>query len=102
MSDEDRERAFGERSALIQSRSQQFKMRCFATSIWDETLYRAWSHIVYSLVPNVEQLETQLEDFSNVCGADEIVLFERATFLVISHASKVPYRSFILLPPNFI
>lgn len=89
VSEEDRERAFAERSALIQSRSQQFKMRCFATSIWDETLYRAWSQIVYSLIPNVELLETQLEDFSTICAADEVVLFERATFLVISHISKL-------------
>jgi Ras-related GTP-binding protein A/B len=44
---------------------------------------------VYSLIPNVELLETQLEDFSTICGADEVVLFERATFLVISHVSKL-------------
>jgi len=89
VSEEDRERAFTERSSLIQSRSQQFKMKCFATSIWDETLYRAWSQIVYSLIPNVELLETQLDDFSTICAADEVVLFERATFLVISHISKL-------------
>ena len=125
-------------------------MKCFATSIWDETLYRyhncslhdfhvwlpsidilyydlshcikissphpdpcnftafdlilplllfaldickslsrAWSQIVYSLIPNVELLETQLDDFSTICAADEVVLFERATFLVISHISKL-------------
>jgi Ras-related GTP-binding protein A/B len=64
-------------------------MRCFATSIWDETLYRAWSQIVYSLIPNVEQLEAQLSEFSGICGADEIVLFEKATFLVVSHTSRL-------------
>ena len=87
--EEDRDRAFNERSALIQSRSQQFKMKCFATSIWDETLYRAWSAIVYSLIPNVKILEKQLNDFCNICAADEIVLFEKATFLVISHISTL-------------
>ena len=51
--------------------------------------YRAWSQIVYSLIPNVELLETQLDDFSTICAADEVVLFERATFLVISHISKL-------------
>ena len=34
-------------------------------------------------------LETQLADFSAVCSADEVVLFERATFLVISHTSRL-------------
>ena len=66
-----------------------FKMRAFATSIWDETLYKAWSQIVYSLIPNVELLETQLKDFSTICAADEVVLFERATFLVISQSSTL-------------
>jgi Ras-related GTP-binding protein A/B len=66
-------------------------MKCFATSIWDETLYRAWSQIVYSLIPNVELLETQLGDFSSICGAEEIVLFEKATFLVVSHTSRLQY-----------
>lgn len=89
VSEVDRDRAFKERCTLIQSRSQQFKMACFATSIWDETLYRAWSSIVYSLIPNVELLKAQLDDFRNICGADEVVLFERATFLVISHISAL-------------
>lgn len=66
-----------------------FRMRCFATSIWDETLYKAWSEIVYSLIPNVGLLESQLKDFSTICAADEVVLFERATFLVISHTSQL-------------
>ena len=47
-------------------------MRCFATSIWDETLYRAWSQIVYSLIPNVEVLKSQLTEFASICGADEV------------------------------
>jgi Ras-related GTP-binding protein A/B len=37
----------------------------------------------------VQLLETQLGDFAEICGADEIVLFEKATFLVISHTSKL-------------
>lgn len=64
-------------------------MDCLATSIWDETLYRAWSRIVYNLIPNVRILEQQLCDFAAVCAADEVVLFERATFLVISHTSRL-------------
>lgn len=66
-------------------------MRAFPTSIWDETLYKAWSQIVYSLIPNVDLLESQLRDFSQICAADEVVLFERATFLVISHTSTLGY-----------
>lgn len=56
------------------------------TSIWDETLYKAWSEIVTNLIPNIGLLETHLNNFCRICDADEVVLFERATFLVISHA----------------
>lgn len=92
--EEDRSRVYSERVALIESRSTQFKMNFFATSIWDETLYRAWSQIVYSLIPNIDILESQLRDFCSISGADEVVMFEKATFLVISHISNLPYVSY--------
>lgn len=60
----------------------------FPTSIWDETLFKAWSRIVYNLIPNVEVLEQQLEEFCKVCEADEVVLFEKATFVVISSSTQ--------------
>ncbi|KAL3896789.1 MAG: hypothetical protein SGARI_007078, partial [Bacillariaceae sp.] len=42
--------------------------------------------IVTNLIPNIRLLETHLNKFCRICDADEVVLFERATFLVISHA----------------
>ena len=89
IAEEEREKTFFDRETLIKGRSSHFKMKCFATSIWDETLYRAWSQIVYSLIPNVEVLKSQLSEFASICGAEEIVLFERATFLVISDYSNL-------------
>lgn len=46
---------------------------------------KAWSSIVYQLIPNVQQLEMNLRNFAEIIEADEVLLFERATFLVISH-----------------
>lgn len=37
------------------------------------------------LLPNIKQLEESLKQFCSTCGADEAVLFERSTFLVITH-----------------
>lgn len=62
--------------------------RCCGTSIWDETLYRAWSKIVHSLVPNVGQLERDLTSFAKGSGATEAVVFERKTFLVIARSGE--------------
>jgi hypothetical protein len=36
------------------------------TSIWDETLYKAWSSIVYMLIPNVKASSATVLDPRNV------------------------------------
>ena len=63
-------------------------VQVFGTSIWDETLYKAWSDIVTSMVPNVDILRNHLNEFCTICDADEVVLFEMATFLVISNSER--------------
>jgi len=85
------EQAFTERAAIIESKTHKLPVKCYKTSIWDETLYRAWSSIVYSLIPNISDIENNLTRFCEVCGADEVVLFEMATFLKISHAALVEH-----------
>ncbi|KAL3772089.1 hypothetical protein ACHAW5_004927 [Stephanodiscus triporus] len=89
VAEEERELILEDRKRLIEESClgvgvQHFQ--CFGTSIWDETLYKAWSEIVTNLIPNIGVLESHLSDFCRICDADEVVLFERATFLVISHA----------------
>lgn len=91
VAEEERELILEDRKRLIEESClgvgvQHFQ--CFGTSIWDETLYKAWSEIVTNLIPNIGVLESHLADFCRICDADEVVLFERATFLVISHAQS--------------
>jgi hypothetical protein len=38
--------------------------------------------MVYQLIPNVKQLEDTLANFTGIIDADEVLLFEKATFLV--------------------
>uniref|UniRef100_K3X489 Ras-related GTP-binding protein n=1 Tax=Globisporangium ultimum (strain ATCC 200006 / CBS 805.95 / DAOM BR144) TaxID=431595 RepID=K3X489_GLOUD len=90
--EEQRERVFEQKKEMILARTGALPTVCFGTSIWDETLYRAWSSIVYSLIPNMQDLEKHLNTFCSICNADEVVLFERATFLVISHATHANHR----------
>uniref|UniRef100_A0A914WDJ6 Ras-related GTP-binding protein A n=1 Tax=Plectus sambesii TaxID=2011161 RepID=A0A914WDJ6_9BILA len=66
--------------------------QCFRSSIWDETLYKAWSAIVYQLVPNVRMMEERLKEFAEILDADEVLLFERATFLVIAQAQITSHK----------
>jgi|UPI000581AE13 Ras-related GTP-binding protein A/B len=86
---QDRAHVLRERESLVAESCQSCGVQNFAvfgTSIWDETLYKAWSEIVTNLIPNIRLLETHLRNFCRLCDADEVVLFERATFLVIAHA----------------
>lgn len=55
-------------------------------------MVQAWSSIVYELIPNVHELEHNLKTFAHIIDADEVLLFERATFLIISHYHLRPHK----------
>ncbi|KAL0624529.1 Ras-related GTP-binding protein A [Plecturocebus cupreus] len=74
----------GEREADLRRLSLLLDGACFRTSIWDETFYKAWSSIVYQLIPNVQQLEMNIRNFAQIIEADEVLLFERAMFLSLN------------------
>ncbi|MBW0476097.1 hypothetical protein O181_015812 [Austropuccinia psidii MF-1] len=56
----------------------------FSTSIWDETIYKAWSTIVQTLIPEIGLLHTPLERFARFTAAYEVIVFETATSLVVA------------------
>lgn len=66
-----------------------FKLTGFATSIWDESLYKAWSSIVCSLIPNISSYQENLVKFNKIIHAREIILFEKTTFLVVSSTNSL-------------
>ncbi|KAH8347299.1 hypothetical protein KR059_008288, partial [Drosophila kikkawai] len=90
--EEHRESEFKVREDDLIRLSKPGNVTCFRTSIWDETLYKAWSSIVTMLIPNVAVLENSVTHFANVIEADEVLLFEKATFLVISHCQSKKNR----------
>ncbi|CAA21283.1 RagA/B GTPase Gtr1 [Schizosaccharomyces pombe] len=83
-----RDLVFEERKAILLETSKDLETTCLATSIWDETLFKAWSAIVYTLIPNTPTLESHLREFAKAAEAAEVILFERTTFLVISSYSS--------------
>lgn len=125
-----RTHVFRRKESEIISRSRALDARCYATSIWDETLYKvrshrsgenlpawygtvharltcllssqAWSSIVHALIPNISNLERSLNEFADACGADEVVLFERATFLVVTHCTRKHHAGALLWSPLWV
>jgi Ras-related GTP-binding protein A/B len=64
---------------------------CFNTSIYDESLYKAWSEIVNRIIPNIRLFNERLNDFREALGVDEVILFEKNTFLFVSHQGNSEY-----------
>lgn len=81
---EHRTRLYEERSKIIRARSEGFEVETFASSIWDQSLYKAWAGIVHKMIPNLAFIEKFLQSFAEKAGAEEVVLFERSTFLMVT------------------
>ena len=79
-----REDIYNDRVALIRGKSDAFAPIPFATSIWDQSLYKAWAEIIHDLVPNLDQIEKHLGELGEMIEAEEVLLFERSSFLVVS------------------
>ena len=45
------------------------------------------------LIPNVSQVENRLSRLAEILDAEEVLLFERSTFLVIAHSKTEDTRS---------
>ncbi|GJE87081.1 GTR/RAG family GTP-binding protein [Phanerochaete sordida] len=78
------------RAAELRAASGDAEITVFGTSIYDESLYKAWSRIVHTLIPNASVLTRHLGKLADACNATEVVLFERTTFLVIATSSHHP------------
>ncbi|KAJ2905312.1 hypothetical protein MKZ38_005825 [Zalerion maritima] len=73
---------------------EDIEIQEFATSIWDQSLYKAWASIIHDLVPNLAYIEKHLEQLGKAIEAEELMLFERTSFLVVSYwASKEGMRN---------
>ena len=80
-----RDNLFGERDQAIKKYSGRFarSVISYPTTIWDQSLYRAWGNIVHSLIPNLSVIEDYLRHLAGAIEAEEVVLFERTTFLTV-------------------
>lgn len=86
---EHRQRIFEERATLIKSRSEDFDIIAFGSSIWDQSLYKAWAGIVHRLIPNLSIIEKFLAAFARRIEAEEVILFEQSTFLMVTSVTSV-------------
>lgn len=68
--------------------SSCFDVKCFATSIWEKSLYTAWKHIIGCLMVNLDILKKGLDLLREACDADKVVIFEKSTLLFLCSSSR--------------
>lgn len=90
IADHRKQSVFEKRKKEIMDRAGNFKVTCFPTSIWEVTLYKAWTEIVSTLIMDMDNLKTSLGNFAEACNAEEVILFEKSTFLLTCHYSNKP------------
>lgn len=80
-----RDALIAERTTAIRNISGVFKrgLAVFGTSIWDQSLYEAWGDIVRRLIPDLTVMGRGLEGIRKGVGAEEVILFEGTTFLMV-------------------
>jgi Ras-related GTP-binding protein A/B len=88
-----RDSVFQQREADILSTAvdegfMEQQVECFQTSIWDQSLYKAWTQVIYFLVPNASTIESMLQKLATLLDARELILYERATCLVVTHITR--------------
>ena len=85
-----RDTLFEERAKAIKGKSGGFAktVTSYPTTIWDQSLYKAWGNIVHSLIPNLDIIEGYLGHLADVIEAEEIILFERTTFLTVTSVTS--------------
>lgn len=100
---EKRDSVFADRRAQVQRVSaengfpssegaEHQQVEYWGTSIWDQSLYKAWTQVIYQLVPNAGVIERLLNQLADVVHAHEMVLYERTTCLMVTHISR-PYEA---------
>ena len=68
----------------FEAKAGNFKLNFHQTSIWEPSLYKAFSNILSSIVKNNDKIQKILEDYGRACDADEVILFDKKTLLAIS------------------
>lgn len=84
-----RNHVFAEKADYIRKASDEFEstVEFHATSIWDQSLYRAWTQIIYQMIPNASTIESYLERLAHIISARELILYERTTCLMVTRVT---------------
>ena len=90
--EEKRDIIISNKKEKFKSKAGNFEIDIYQTSIWEISLYKAFSNILASIIKNNDNIRKILEDYAKACDADEVLLFDKTTLLVISSFSNREFK----------
>jgi Ras-related GTP-binding protein A/B len=75
---------FSKRKEDFESKKGNFKINYYQTSIWEISLIKAFSDILSSIIKDIDNIKKILKKYLEACEADEVVIFDKKSLLVIS------------------
>ena len=90
--EEKRDAILSNKKEKFKSKAGNFEINIYQTSIWEISLYKAFSNILSSIVKNNEKISQILEGYAKACDADEVILFDKTTLLVISSYNNKEFK----------
>jgi Ras-related GTP-binding protein A/B len=87
-----KESVFDKRRKEILERSGERKVICLPTSMYEISLYKAWNEIISNLIVDMDKLKAALATLTEACQAEEVILFEKSTFLMTCHYSAKTFN----------
>ena len=81
-----------DKKGKLQTKTGNFEINIYQTSIWEASIYKAFSNILFSIAKNNEKIREMLEEYAKACNTDEVILFDKTTLLVISSFSNKEFK----------
>ena len=83
---------FSKRKEDFESKKGSFKINYYYTSIWEISLYKAFSDILSSIIKDINNIKNMLEEYSKACEADEVAIFDKNSLLAISSVNNKNFK----------
>ena len=66
----------------------EYLVDIFGTSIWNESLYYAWSIIIKNIIPDIKFFNTILSSMAQLIECEEMIVVEKSSFLIIGSYTR--------------
>ena len=84
LDEEKRNIIFSMKKDKLEAKAGNFKINFYETSIWEISLYKAFSNILSNIIKNKIDVKKLLEEYYIACDANEVILFDKSTLIPIS------------------